>query len=389
MKRMISALLVALFCTLPVLGAQPNPFKISDDLDAKIREGLHDLYNLDFDQAERVFVALKPQQNDHPMIAFGLTSVHWWRLSVYVLENDPKESAEFLKSVEECIEVSKRKIDAGDPTGEGWLTLGGAEGLLGRWQAANRKWMSAYFKGKGAHKHLQESLDANPAMYDAYMGLGIFDYYIATLPRFVRILGFLGQTGDKQLGLKELEKAADKGNYASIPAKLFLVNIYSSLEKEPKKAIVVLNRLREEFPVSPFIHMLTVVAMYNHGTPEELEAQAQEFVKRVDNGTYRKEFATQADFAMGLTAFKGRQWQTAVTEFDKGIAAGTVKDPFFTWSFLYKGYALDVLNRREEAKACYREVLSHIRRWGAHDNAESRLKKSFTPDDKEVSTLVL
>ena len=334
-------------------------------------------------------MALKPQEAEHPMIAFGLTSVHWWRLSVYVLENDPEESAAFLKSVDECIAVSKKKIDAGDPTGEGWLTLGGAEGLLGRWQAANRKWMSAYFKGKGAYKHLRTSLETNDQMYDANMGLGIFDYYVATLPKFVRVLAFLGQSGDKMKGLAELETAAAKGTYAAIPAKLFLVNIYSSLENQPDRALAVLEDLRKEFPASPFIHMLVIVTTYNHGTAEQLDAETSEFAARVASGTYKPRFATQASFAVGIAHFKKKEWAAAVDSFDHGISVGTVKDPFYTWSFLYRGYALDVLGRREEAKKSYRDVLSQIRRWGAHDNAEARLKTPFSENDKEMAKLIL
>ena len=388
MKRLISAAVAVVF-TVNTAFAAANPFKVSDALDARIRAGLNALYNLDFDEAEKIFNEIKPQEKEHPMVAFGLTSVHWWRLSVYVLENDPQESAQFLQSVDECIRVSKAMVDKGDTTGEGYLCLGGAEGLLGRWQAANRKWMPAYFKGKGAYKHLRNSLKVNPEMYDANMGLGIFDYYVATLPSFVRVLAFIGQTGDKQKGLDELHKAGADGTYARTPSLLFLVNIYSSLENQPDKTFALLADLKKEYPKSPFIQMLTVVALYNHRPVEELEAEAANFQQRVKDGTYRTSFATQADFADGLGHFKRHDWAGAERLFNEAIKAGTVKDPFFTWATLYRGYALDVLGRRDEAVAEYRKVLTHIRRWGAHDNAELRLKKPFTENDKELTKLIL
>jgi tetratricopeptide (TPR) repeat protein len=388
MKRLISAALALVFAADLAVAAN-NPFKVTPELDASIRAGLNELYNLNFDEAEKIFLQLKSHQDEHPMVAFGLTSVHWWRLSVYVLENDQQESAPFLKSVQECIRVSKAMVDRGDPTGEGYLCLGGAEGLLGRWQAANRKYMPAYFKGKGAYKHLRSALKENPEMYDAFMGLGIFDYYVATLPRFVRVLAFLGQSGDKQKGLDELHQASEKGTYASTPATLFLVNIYSSLENQPDRALKLLADLREQYPKSPFIHMLTVVALYNHRSADDLQVEATEFLNRVQNGTYRKEFETQARFSQGLVYFKRRDWPKALELFDAAVKAGTVKDPFFTWSTLYKGYVLDLLGEREEAVKQYKEVLTHIRRWGTHDNAESRLKKPFNENEKELTKLIL
>ncbi|MBV9080889.1 MAG: DUF3808 domain-containing protein [Elusimicrobia bacterium] len=394
MKR---ALTLALSTMIFVVSAAPpafaaeddNPFHVSKELDADIREGLNQLYNLNFDEGAKIFERLKPQADEHPMIAFGLTSVHWWRLSVYVLENDPVESAPFLKSVDECIRASKLKIQKGDPTGEGYLCLGGAEGLLGRWEAANRHWTSAYFKGKGAVNHLHKALKANPKMIDAYMGLGIFDYYVATLPAIVRMLAFIGQTGNRQLGLDELEECGKDGTYARTPSLLFLVNIYSALENKPERALGILADLRKQYPTSPFIHMLTIVALYNHRTPAELEAEAKEFHNRVENGTYRKDFMTQADFSVGLVSFKKKDWKTALDRFTEAINAGTVKDPFFTWAHLYRGYCLDVLGRREEAVKEYNTVLGQLKRWGAQDNAAARLKKPFTEDEKELTKLIL
>ena len=387
MKRILAAVCALLIAADAALAA--NPFKVSSDLDAKIRAGLNALYNLEFDDAEKIFIELKPQEKEHPMVAFGLTSVHWWRLSVYVLESDARESQKFLKSVDECIRVSKAMVDKGDTTGEGYLCLGGAQGLLGRWQAANRKWMPAYFTGKSAYKHLRSALKVNPEMYDAYMGLGIFDYYVATLPALVRVLAFLGQSGDKQKGLDELQKAGTDGTYATTPSLLFLVNIYSSLENRPDRTFAILADLRKQYPKSPFIHMLTIVALYNHRPVDDLKTSAREFQERVKDGTYRSAFATQGDFAEGLVYFKQHDWPDALRLFDAAVKAGTVKDPFFTWATLYKGYALDLMGRREEAVIQYHDVLSQIRRWGAHDNAELRLKKPFTEKDKELTKLIL
>jgi hypothetical protein len=205
----------------------------------------------------------------------------------------------------------------------------------------------------------------------------------------VRVLAFLGQSGDKQKGLDELEEAAAKGTYAAIPAKLFLVNIYSSLENQPERSMAILADLRKEFPTSPFIHMLVIVTTYNHGTQEELDGETSEFAARVANGTYKPRFETQASFVTGISHFKKKEWEAAVASFDHGISVGTVKDPFFTWSYLYRGYAQDVLGHRDAAKKDYKAVLSQIRRWGAHDNAEARLKTPFTADDKEMTKLIL
>lgn len=389
-NRFLSLTLAAAmaFSPLRVLAAA-NPFNNSDELDKQIRAGLSHLYNLEFEKGDKIFQEIWGEAAEHPMIAFGKASVQWWRLSVYVLETDPEESKTFLKDVNDCIKLARAKIDRGDPTGEGYLALGGAYGLLGRWQATNQEWMSAYFTGKKAIKYLRRTLKVNPEMKDANMGLGIFDYYVATLPAVVRVLAFLGAGGDSQVGIQELTVAATEGTYSQTPSWLFLTEIYSNPENKPEKALEILEGLRKDYPASPFIHMLHVIAYYNHQRIERLEAEARSFQQRVENGSYREEFEVQARFALGAADFKSRRWQQAIDNFDKGIAAGTVKDPFYTWSFLYKGYALDALGKRADAVASYKEVQKQLRRWGSWDAAKKGVKQPFAATDDDLKKLRL
>src|ERR1041384_3106280 len=104
------------------------------------------------------------------MVAFGVATCHWWRISSFVLDADMEESKPFLDAVEQCINLAQEKIKKGDETGEAHLVLGGALGLRGRWEATNRKWWDAYFSGKKAYRYLTKALEINPQLKDAYMG---------------------------------------------------------------------------------------------------------------------------------------------------------------------------------------------------------------------------
>ena len=66
------------------------------------------------------------------------------------------------------------------------------------------------------------------------MGLGIFDYFAATLPAIVRVLSALGKSGDPKVGLTELQEAAEKGIYSRTPSQLFLTQIYTEMEGKPE-----------------------------------------------------------------------------------------------------------------------------------------------------------
>lgn len=385
----MAALLVVHLTRLPSYS-QPKdfPYNVPADLDTVIRSGLHELYNLRFKKALEIFETVKDQADAHPMVAFGIASTHWWRLSVFVLENDPEESRDFLRTVDWCIDVSKEKIRRGDPTGEAHLTLGGALGLKGRWEATNRKWVSAYFKGKSAHAYLTKALKINPGLADAKMGLGIFDYFVATLPAVIRVLAFLGRGGDPKVGIQELQEAAEHGIYARTPAQLFLVDIYAWHEGDHEKAFKILQDLREEFPKSTFMHMLNIIALYNSGDLEKMQQEADLFLERVTNGYYDESFAVQAYFAQGAAQFKQRHWEGAVGWFERAANTKT-KNPWATWAALYRGHALDALGKREQAVKQYRTVLDERRRWGSHDNARNSIQRPFQGTDEELKKLEL
>jgi tetratricopeptide (TPR) repeat protein len=367
-----------------------NPFQIPDELDQKIQSGLNHLYNLEFDQAADIFNAIPADQAaEHPMVAFGKASVYWWKMSVYVLETDPKASKPFQEAADECVKLSEAKIKRGDKTGEGYMTLGGVYGLQGRWLAANQEWLSAYFTGRKAIKYLRKAIKVNPEMKDAYMGLGMFDYYVAALPSVVRVLAFLGSNSDPQVGLDELTVAANEGTYGKTPSKLFLAEIYSNPENKPEKALPIVVALQQQYPMSAFIHTLLMIVYYNMQNTAQMETENAAFLKRIDSGEYSPALKTQGLFFSGLVPFKNQSWDAAIAAFNAAIAAGTERDPFYTWSQLYKAYSLDAEGKRGDAKALYKKILTEMRRWGSHDAAKKYLDKPFTAEDPILKKLVL
>lgn len=389
MKKQLLAAFLTVSLAIPVGAADDHPFKIESELDQAIRAGLSELYNFNFEKSLAIFGSIEAHEAEHPMVAFGEASTHWWRISALVLEGNEEESKPFLISVNKCIDLAEAKIKAGDTTGEGYLVLGGALGLLGRWQATNHQWLSAYRSGKKAYKYLVKALEINPKMTDAYMGRGIFDYYVATLPAFVRVLAFIGMGGDPQVGVQELETAARESIYAQTPSKLFLMEIYTDLTGNPDKALAVIEDLRKEYPRSPFMHMVRIVNLYNAGRIDELTAEAVDFEKRVREKIYTNDFWGQAYFAQGASYFKIRKWQDAAAFFEKGMTKGAELDPWKTWSGLYLGYAYDAIGDRDKAKQQYKWVLKQLRRWGSHEHAKMRLSKPFKGTDEDLKKLML
>lgn len=363
--------------------------RMTPELDRVIKAGLVDLYNLKYEDGLAKFQSIQEHKEEHPIIAYAIAAAHWWRLSVLVLEPDEKESQAFLDATKECVELCERKMKEDDLTGETHLAIGGVMGLYGRWLVTNRSYVKAYFRGKKAYKYLVEALEINPQLSDANMGKGIFEYYVATLPKVIQVLAFIGTKGDKETGLKQLHDAADNGIYSEVSAKLFLIDIYARGENRPDKSLEIVQTLKEDYPQSPFVKILEIISYYNYGSVEKLEEIATESKRFVAEGIYPSYFKTQVHFAFGIAHMKKKEWKLAEMEFTKAIKVGYTKDAFHSWSILYRGYACDAQGKREEAIENYKEVLNQLRRWESWDNAKNRIKNPFEGTEEDLAKLTL
>ncbi|MCG3205074.1 MAG: hypothetical protein KCHDKBKB_01791 [Elusimicrobia bacterium] len=386
-RLLLSVLLIQ--CSRISTQAKSNPYNIDDPIDETLQSGFRELYNLNFESAKEILTPLTTFRNKHALVDFSLATVAWWENSVNVMENDEQASQIFLMAAEISEKGSLARIKQGDETGEAHMALGSLYALLARWDAANRKWLSVFTNEKKARYYLTKALSLNPKATDAYMALGIFDYTLATLPKVVRYLSTSSAGGNKQKGIQELTLAAERGVYLRLPAIFFLANIYTNQLNQPEKSIELLSNLRKEFPNSPFVDLMMFIALYNQDCPVEISVEAEDYEYRVESGVYRPEFRIQSRFFNGLVKFKRKEWLGAVREFNLATAAYAPQSPFYIWSLLYTGYALDALGKRQEALDCYRLVLKERARWQSHDLAEKRIKKPFSPADSEMKTLLL
>jgi hypothetical protein len=102
-----------------------------------------------------------------------------------------------------------------------------------------------------ADKYAKRLLVVAPDAFDAYVGLGIANYIIGSLPAHKRFfLVFAGIHGDKRLGIKQLEIAAAHGNYLRPFAKILLA-LAALRDKNTAVARTQLTELVAEFPGNP------------------------------------------------------------------------------------------------------------------------------------------
>jgi hypothetical protein len=101
---------------------------------------------------------------------------------------------------------------------------------------------------KEAHANAELLLKEYPDVYDIYVAPGIAYYVIGSLSSSARfVLWFGGIHGDRQLGMSQVQKTAENGNYLK-PFAQILLALSARREKQDAIAQKNLKDLTEEFP---------------------------------------------------------------------------------------------------------------------------------------------
>jgi hypothetical protein len=230
--------------------------------------GFAGLYDLDFDGAQRDFVAWEGQHPDNPVgpvsEAAGALFSEFNRLGVleaqfYENDNafaqrskltpDPAARQRFDAAIVRAENLARSRLakDATDRDALFAMTL--SCGLQADYAALidKRDLTSLHFT-KEASGWAQQLLRVCNDCYDALLATGFSKYIIGSMSAPIRwILRLDGLPADKQGGIADLETTARHGHYLAPFARILLAIAYVR-EKDKPRALELLTGLRSEFP---------------------------------------------------------------------------------------------------------------------------------------------
>ncbi len=208
-------------------------------------KGIQQLYNLDVDQSLDTFKHVTSLAPGDPRGHFFEAMVAFWKFN---LLGQQAEYEHFLALSDSVIDVCDAVLDRDENNASAHFFLGGIYGYRGMVKRSQGSLVQAVFDGRKGITHLQDAVRIDPTLYDAQMGLGIFEYLIAKAPRSLSwLLTTIGYPGNINEGLSALALAAEKGTYAKTEAKFFLGQFLFSEHREAE-AFKYMNELTTEYP---------------------------------------------------------------------------------------------------------------------------------------------
>ena len=185
------------------------------------------IYNMEFDEALRAAQHLIDLAPTHPAGYFYRAATYWQRR---LIAHDPHQRATLLSHFQESTRrartMAERLPEA--QAAEAAFYLGAVYGMQARMHFVEQQYIRALLAAKQGSAYLQQCVARAPDWYDAYAGLGTYQYVLSRVPGVWRsiVQQFVGIPGDRDKGLQALEQARTAGRLSVPEAGSLLAKIY-------------------------------------------------------------------------------------------------------------------------------------------------------------------
>lgn len=369
-------------------GSQTDAFPL--ELEADLSAGTTAIYLLDFKSAEKHLQHAIDLQPEHPAAYFFLLMSTWYQLTYdSFLNRSPTLEEVFSERLESAVRQSKKLLKNKETRPIGYLYWGGTLGVKGWYHLTRGQWTRAYFSGKKGYSLLKKSLELNPELYDAHLGIGMYEYYAATLAPTLKALSSFAIRGNKEKALNHLWLAELKSRYVRTEASYFLWN--AALEEnrleDAAEKVKVLNGF---FPESPLFQWYKIQTLYSQKRWKEVIKNGEEFFLLASQGVQREDalnsyglLISKVLYHSGMSALYLKNLELAKLYFDR-----TIDQPadFLGWkvlSYLRQGELFDLKEKRSNALEKYHAVLEFPPFWDSHKTARQRIKKPYRMEDEK------
>jgi tetratricopeptide (TPR) repeat protein len=279
--------------TLAVAEAQTAPTPVNVNLLNTARQGMQRLLNGDVDGAILKFQEVERQDPDSPLGYLFQADAYWWKIylttgnlvdpdvfDVVSKDTSPYDST-LQNLVQQAINKSEARVHANQDKAHNLLNEGMSYGLLARFYGLRDNDLPTARAGKKMRSLLLQALKLDPSLTDAYLGIGIYNYFVDTLPTIIKLLKFLILLpgGNRELGLQQLETAARKGDLTRGEAKFYLAKDFSRTnERQYSKSLDLFRELAAEYPENPLWRLVEGSLLIRLGRDQEGESLYREVV---------------------------------------------------------------------------------------------------------------
>ena len=222
-----------------------------------------------------------------------------------------------------------------------------------------RSFISALRLALQARNDNDQVLDLDPDYVDAELVVGVHQYVVGSLPFAIKMLaGLAGIHGNKQKGLEMLRDDGKYGVTTSVEARTALA-LFLRREAKYGEAADWNDSLKREYPHNFLFWLESANLQKDAGHAQQAIALYRGLLDQSRHtGYFTNPHLEQAWFGLADTLRGQRDAAGSAEAFEHVLAQPTVSADMKRRAQLGAGMEYDVLGKREQAEAAYRDVLA-------------------------------
>jgi tetratricopeptide (TPR) repeat protein len=319
--------------------AHPNdPMAADYVLETKL---FHELYNLDL---------LDTTMYAHDGFLSGRHQV----------TEDKAFSAHIEELTNHAIDLANVRLKLNQKDVDALYARGWAKSLRATYMGlVQRSFISALRMALAARDDNDKVLDLDPDYVDAELVIGVHQYVVGALPFPIKMMaGLAGIHGSKEKGIATLRDCGERGVTTSVEARTALA-LFLRREAKYAEAAEVNDSLKRQYPHNFLFWLESANLQKDAGHAQQAIAAYRELLGKAEHSGYFTNAHLQlAWYGLGDTLRGQRDAAGAADAFERVLAQPTVSPDLKRRARLGAGMEYDLMGKREQAQAAYRDVLA-------------------------------
>ena len=349
------------------------------------KRGLDLLYNMRSDSAKAIFQRIDERYPNHPIGPFLQGLNLWWTIMLDLTDTSHDDA--FYDVMDKVIDRSEELLDENPDHFDALLFKGAAHGFKARLASNRHKWWKALRNGQKAIGPARRVATIAPSDNGDYVfGKGLYDYYTAILEEeypIVKTFTWMIPDGNRQRGLRLLERTVEEGYYVRTEALYYLTQVHYLYEEEYTATRRYVRRLRERHPDNPYFHNFEGRVYARWGRWDQAQRVFATVLQRCEEGQagYGVHMEEVARYYLGRAHLYDQRYDEALAQLHRleELTSRDIEDNRYRiLGILYQGMVYDAKGERDRAVRLYERVLDMDDPIGVHDRAERYLDDPYS-----------
>lgn len=375
----MKSILITIFLFSIISGQRPG--------DKAVRAGVDAFYNYEYEKSITLLSEARLNFPEHPGVHVAWVAAHWRKDETYL----PLDTiyANFERNLSEVVTVYEKLVSKYPYDYEYQLYYGSAKGLNARIYLGQKKWIPTLLSAYQGFRIIQEGFKNDPTLTDAYLPIGIVEYYAGMSNVLVKVgAEMFGLEASREGGLRKMEIAANESQWSWTESMSILSFIYQFIDINNQKGLNLSKKLSDRYPKNfDFQVHYTFSLLINNdlrGAKKQLKILNPQL--RQMEPRHQKLYTSYFNFLWGYYYFKMGDYKKALGFMDKCIELYTSEmEGFLANAYLYKGMIMDQMRNRRAAVVAYKNCINLPNHYDATKLAKQYLNDPFKSKSVVIS----